>query len=103
MLASAMPGGSSDFDTRHLASLARLTLTPDEHERFGAQLDRILLYAAAVRNVDTTGVPPTTHVLAPALPERPDTPAPSLSQAEALANAPDPGVGLFRVPKVLGG
>ncbi len=97
-----MPGGSSDFDTRHLASLARLTLTPDEHERFGAQLARILEYAAVVLRVDTAGVPPTTHVLVPPMSERPDDPAPSLDRAEALANAPAHGDGLFHVPRVLG-
>ena len=97
-----MPAGSSEFDIRHLAGLARLTLTPAEQLLFSQQLARILSYAADVRSVNTDGVAPTTHVLAPAMPERSDEPAPSLSPETAIAGAPDSAHGFFRVPKVLG-
>lgn len=97
-----MPGGSSEFDLHRLASLARLTLTPAEQRLFPQQLARILSYAAEVQSVDTTGVPPTTHVLAPPLRERLDVEEPSLAPSAAAANAPDVKDGLFRVPKVLG-
>ncbi len=97
-----MPGGSSEFDIRRLASLARLTLTPAEQRLFPQQLARILSYAEAVTAVDTAGVPPTTHAMAPRLRERPDVVEPSLEPSAAGANAPDLEDGLFRVPKVLG-
>jgi aspartyl-tRNA(Asn)/glutamyl-tRNA(Gln) amidotransferase subunit C len=32
---------------------------------------------------------------------RPDTPMPPLGSREALANAPQPGAGYFKVPKVI--
>jgi len=102
MLASAMPDPSSEFDVRHLASLARLRLTPDEELAFSRQLVRILEYAAQVRSVPTDGVPPMTHVMAPALEEREDTAVSSLSVDQALSNAPDAAQHLFRVPRVLG-
>ena len=51
MLASAMPDASSEFDVRHLASLARLTLTPAEEDAFARQLSHILEFAAQVRTV----------------------------------------------------
>jgi aspartyl-tRNA(Asn)/glutamyl-tRNA(Gln) amidotransferase subunit C len=97
-----MPGATSDFNVRHLASLARLTLTPVEEDAFARQLSQILEFAAQVRTVSTDGVPPTTHVMAPAMRERGDDTGVSLPADEALANAPDAAGGLFRVPRVLG-
>ena len=45
-----MADASSEFDVRHLASLARLRLTPDEEVAFAAQLARILDYAAQIQD-----------------------------------------------------
>jgi len=91
-------------DVERVALLARLELTEDEKELFTRQLAQILAYAEAVQRVDTTGVPPTSHVLArdPAL--RDDEPAPSLPRTDAVSNAPDPSPdgALFRVPRVIG-
>lgn len=97
-----MPGATRHFDVRHVASLARLTLSPAEEDAFARQLSQILEFAAQVRSVQTDGVPPTTHVVAPALRERNDETETSLPAAEALANAPEAARGLFRVPRVLG-
>lgn len=87
----------------HVARLARLALTEDERALFARQLAGILAYAEQVQQVDTRGVPPTTHVLAahPAL--RADEPRPSLPREEALARAPDAAAteGLFKVPRVI--
>ncbi|MDO8835933.1 MAG: Asp-tRNA(Asn)/Glu-tRNA(Gln) amidotransferase subunit GatC [Vicinamibacterales bacterium] len=97
-----MPDPSSEFDVRHLASLARLRLTPNEEQAFSRQLSQILAYARQVLAVPTEGVPSMTHVMNPALEERPDTLEASLRPDEATSNAPDPVAALFRVPKVLG-
>ena len=97
-----MPAGSREFDVRHLAALARLTLSPDDELLFSQQLADILEFAAEVKAVDTAGVPPTTHELAPPMRERPDEPGPSLARDEAVGNAPDARHGLFCVPRVLG-
>jgi aspartyl-tRNA(Asn)/glutamyl-tRNA(Gln) amidotransferase subunit C len=97
-----MPDAASEFDVHHLASLARLSLTPGEAAAFTRQLGDILDYAAQLRSVDTTDVPPMTQVLNPALEERADEPAPSLSTEDALRNAPETNTNLFRVPRVLG-
>lgn len=89
-------------EVARVAALARLELTSDEMSRFETQLGAILEYVEQIAEVDTTGVPETTSVAAPAG-ERPDTPQPSLSRADALANAPDAALesGLFKVPRVL--
>jgi aspartyl-tRNA(Asn)/glutamyl-tRNA(Gln) amidotransferase subunit C len=90
-------------DVERIAALASLELTEAEAETFTRQLADILAYAQQVQQLDTTGVPPTAHVLAEAF-DRPDEPAASLDREQALAAAPDAAVeaGLFRVPRVIG-
>lgn len=91
-------------DVERIATLARLELTADEKALFTRQLADILAYAEQVQQLDTTGVPATAHVDAALQAERDDVPVPSLTSAEAVANAPDADVteGLFRVPRVIG-
>jgi aspartyl-tRNA(Asn)/glutamyl-tRNA(Gln) amidotransferase subunit C len=88
-----------------VAALASLELGDEEARALAGQLAAILAYARQIQEVDTTGVPPTTHVLAAQERLRNDEPAPSLEREAALANAPDAdrGAGLFRVPRVIGG
>jgi aspartyl-tRNA(Asn)/glutamyl-tRNA(Gln) amidotransferase subunit C len=90
-------------DVERIAALARLELTDAEKGLFVRQLAEVLEYAEQIEAVDTTGVPPTSQVLSSPV-DRDDTPVPCLTNAEALANAPDPSrqTGLFRVPRVIG-
>jgi aspartyl-tRNA(Asn)/glutamyl-tRNA(Gln) amidotransferase subunit C len=100
-----MPSVLTLADVERIAALAHLELTDEEKRLFTKQLADILGYADQVQAVDTSGVPATAHVHAAARIERDDEPQPSLSVADALANAPDAAAdaGLFRVPRVIGG
>ena len=91
-------------DVERIAALASLELTEQEVDVFTRQLAEIVAYAQQVQQLDTTGVPPTSHVLAGQPLDRADEARPSLDRAAALAAAPDstPGDGLFRVPRVIG-
>jgi aspartyl-tRNA(Asn)/glutamyl-tRNA(Gln) amidotransferase subunit C len=91
-------------DVERVAALAHLELTEAEKHTFLDQLNEILGYAQQIQTIDTTGVPPTAHVLSRHSADRPDELRPSLPVAEALAGAPDAGVrtGLFKVPRVIG-
>jgi aspartyl-tRNA(Asn)/glutamyl-tRNA(Gln) amidotransferase subunit C len=91
------------IDLRKVAALARLELTPDETRLFTEQLTAILAYANLVQEVDTTGVPPTSHPTSEGPRWREDEPTPSLPRDEVLSQAPGASVsaGLFKVPKVL--
>lgn len=82
----------------HVARLARLALTEEELDRFAGQLDAILEAVGKVAELDLAGVEPTLHPLALSNVLAEDEPRPSLSVEEALANAPDPEDGAFRVP-----
>jgi aspartyl-tRNA(Asn)/glutamyl-tRNA(Gln) amidotransferase subunit C len=98
-----MSASLSREEVLRIASLARLELTPDEVELFTAQLAAILDYVAQIRHLDTSGVPPTSHVLNQPI-DRDDQPVPCLPRDEALANAPEAArqAGLFKVPRVFG-
>ena len=88
-----------------IADLARLHFSEQELVAFTAQFQGILDYVEQLEKVDVTGIEPTSHVSLTADFEkhifREDETRPSLPVEECLANAPDPGAGHFRVPKVL--
>jgi aspartyl-tRNA(Asn)/glutamyl-tRNA(Gln) amidotransferase subunit C len=83
----------------HVARLARLELTEEETERFGAELSKVLDYIATIEELgDLADVPPTSHVVEVENVLRPDEPRPSLPPEKALESAPDAALGGFRVP-----
>jgi aspartyl-tRNA(Asn)/glutamyl-tRNA(Gln) amidotransferase subunit C len=90
-----------EIDVDHVANLARLRLTAEERERFRRQLGLILEHAERVGEVAAEDVPPTSHPIPQANVVRPDDPESSLSQEEALANAPEVEDGRFKVPRII--
>lgn len=88
-------------DVEHVARLARLHLTDDEKERMRVQLDAILAYIDKLTALDIEGVEPTSHAVPLLNVMRDDEPAPSMSQDQALANAPDRSGEFFRVPRII--
>ena len=84
-----------------VARLARLALTEDERETMTSQLDAILGYIDKLNLLDTTGIEPTTTVIPMVSVMRDDIVRPSLSQEDALANAPDREDVFFRVPRII--
>lgn len=72
-----------------VAKLANLTLTPEEEEKFSDQLSKILGYVEELNAVNTDGVKPTFNVNSNENVLRPDTEESSLTQEEALQNAPN--------------
>jgi aspartyl-tRNA(Asn)/glutamyl-tRNA(Gln) amidotransferase subunit C len=90
-----------DIDIDHVARLARLDLSPEEKERLRAQLEVILEHAAKVGEVAAEDVPPTSWAIPRANVFREDEPEPSLTQAAALANAPEAEAGRFKVTRIV--
>jgi aspartyl-tRNA(Asn)/glutamyl-tRNA(Gln) amidotransferase subunit C len=93
--------GIGPGDVEHVARLARLALAPEEADRMRGQLDLILGYVAQLREVDTAGVAPTSHVLPLANVMREDEVRPSYPVEAMLANAPEAAGETFRVPRIL--
>jgi len=50
-----------EIDVKYVAHLARLSLTPEEEQKIGAQLGNILGYIEKLKEVDVSGVEPTAH------------------------------------------
>ncbi|MBI4664983.1 MAG: Asp-tRNA(Asn)/Glu-tRNA(Gln) amidotransferase subunit GatC [Nitrospinae bacterium] len=88
-------------ETRHVATLARLALTPEDEERYGAQLSAILDYISQLNELDTSAVEPTSHALDLKNVFREDKMAQPFEAGLWEKNAPSADHGHFRVPKVL--
>lgn len=90
-------------EVEHVATLARLRLTEEETELYTKQLDNILSYIDKLNELDTTGIEPATHSMPITTPLREDEVKTSLTQEDALMNAPDRENGCFKVPKIIEG
>ena len=88
-------------DVEHVATLARLQLTPEEIATFTGQMDAILSYVDKLAELNTDGIMPTSHAVPMENAFRDDEIRPSIGTDNALANAPDRVEGFFRVPKVI--
>jgi len=89
-------------DVLHVAGLARLEIPEDEVDAVRDQLGAILEAVGKVSELDLADVEPMTHPLDLVNEWAEDEPRASLPRDEALANAPDPADGSFRVPAVGG-
>jgi len=94
----------TEKEVRYVAGLANLHLADAEVLKLQADLSGILEHMDKLKEIDTTGVEPMAQVLFDAgdtATLRADIPVPPLGNAAALANAPQPGAGYFKVPKVI--
>lgn len=92
---------NDDFNVKYVANLARIHLTPEEEEKFGAQLKHVLGYIEKLRELDVANVEPTAHAVPLVNVTRRDEIRPSMSHEDALRNAPSKTNGLFLVPKIV--
>lgn len=88
-------------DVLHCAALAHLQLQEAEVEPLRRDMEQLLSHAERLSQLDLEGVEPLLHPFIESCPLREDRVVGGLTQAEALANAPDQERGNFRVPKVL--
>jgi len=91
----------TEQEVKHIVSLARLTLSGDELQTYRGQLNTIIAHVEQLRGLDTTCIEPTSHVLLITNVMRDDLSTPSLSNEDALKNAPDPVDKFYRVPKII--
>ena len=102
-MAETEPREARDIDVQKVASLARLTLAPDETARFVEQLRGVLASIAELDELDTSAVEATSHGVPMIAPLRDDVVVPGLSREEALAQAPRSAEGAFVVPRFVDG
>jgi aspartyl-tRNA(Asn)/glutamyl-tRNA(Gln) amidotransferase subunit C len=92
-------------DIAKVAQLAHLDLGEEELKVFVPQITEIINYVEQLNQLETANVTPALGGLTPEAEKtgvsRDDEIQGSLGQQTALAEAPDPASGHFRVPKVL--
>ncbi len=94
----------TEQEVRYVADLANLRLSDPEIQRMAHDLDEILTHIGKLNELDTTGVEPMAQVLFDAgetATLRADAEHLPLPNAEAVANAPQSGAGMYKVPKVI--
>jgi aspartyl-tRNA(Asn)/glutamyl-tRNA(Gln) amidotransferase subunit C len=94
----------TEKEVRYVADLGNLKLTEEEVAKFTHDLDEILVHMDKLAEIDTGDIAPMTQVLFEAdetATLRADEERPPLGPQVALANAPQPGGGYFKVPRVI--
>jgi aspartyl-tRNA(Asn)/glutamyl-tRNA(Gln) amidotransferase subunit C len=87
-------------DVLHIAKLSKLEFSDEEIEKFTTEMSTIVEYVNTLQGVDTSDVEYQTTVL-PLNDLRADEVEPSLSQEDAIKNAPKKRAGGFSVPQVV--
>jgi aspartyl-tRNA(Asn)/glutamyl-tRNA(Gln) amidotransferase subunit C len=88
-------------DVEHIGWLASIKVEDNVKDEFVEQFNSILDYFHQLDEVDTDGVEPTYRVVDLANIFREDVACPSLSQEEALKNAPRCLNGYFKSPRIV--
>jgi aspartyl-tRNA(Asn)/glutamyl-tRNA(Gln) amidotransferase subunit C len=92
---------SPELNIDHVATLARLALTPEEKITFAQQLGNVLQHIEELSKVDVSGVEPTAHAFAVTNVWAEDVARPGLAVDQALRNAPAQRDHMIAVPKVV--
>jgi aspartyl-tRNA(Asn)/glutamyl-tRNA(Gln) amidotransferase subunit C len=88
---------------KHVAELAKLSLTGAEIDLFQEQLSAVLEFAARLDELETKAIPPTATVLPLRNVMRLDKARPSVPRDVMLKNAPAVAEGCIKVKAVLEG
>ncbi len=91
----------TDKTVEELAHLARLQFEGEEKERIKKDLSKILAFMDKLSELDTEGVEPLIYMSEELNVMRHDEKKKTISQKQALKNAPNADSDYFKVPKVL--
>jgi aspartyl-tRNA(Asn)/glutamyl-tRNA(Gln) amidotransferase subunit C len=95
-------GKLSKKDVQHVASLAKLKLTPQETAKFQKQLSEVVLYVSELSQVDTTNVEPTSQTTGLTNVVRNDAPkTEGLTTSEALSGTEKTHNDYFIAPQLI--
>ena len=87
-------------EVKHVAKLARLSLTDEECRKHSEELSRIIEFFDELKGIDTEGVEPMSHPISAANALRPDQVVRAFSREELMACAPVKDGNFFKVPKI---
>lgn len=84
-----------------LAKLSKLSFTNDEENEMVKGLNEMIAFVDKLKELDTTSVEPLMFMTSSNTVLREDEVKSTISQAEALSNAPAKDMYYFRVPKMI--
>ncbi len=84
-----------------IARLSKLSFSGEEKEAIKNDMNKMLDFVGKLNEVDTEGVEPLIHMSDEVNVLRPDVNVASISQEDALKNAPKKDSTYFKIPKVL--
>ena len=85
----------------HLAHLSRLNVAPEKMDKLEQDMQDLVGFVAQLNALDTTGIKPLMHMGQAYNVLRQDQVKGSITNQEALLNAPEAGAPYFKVPKVI--
>lgn len=91
----------TDKEVQHIATLARIRLSPEELPHYAREINGILKWIEQLGEVNTDGVEALASVSEQTLPWRADVVNDGGIQQQIIKNAPNAQYGCFAVPKVI--
>ena len=91
----------NEEEIKKIAFHSRLEFDNKDLEKMNDSMNSILTHMEELKQYDTEGVVPTAHAVEQFNVTRKDIPHESLSNEEALSNAPEREDGYFKVPKII--
>ena len=89
-------------EVKHIAKLARLGLTEREIEKFQKELSKILDYIEKLKEVDISGIEPTTHsILVENVMRKDESRKSKVESGKLLELAPETKNGYLKVKSIL--
>lgn len=85
----------------HLAQLSRLNVAPEKMDKLVQDMQDLVHFVAQLNALDTSGTHPLMHMGDANNVLRADEVTKSISNLEALSNAPEATAPYFKVPKVI--
>jgi len=86
---------------KKIADAVRIEISDEEAAKYTEEISSVIEYANILSELNTDDVEPTTHGIVLGNVLRKDEPKHTITQADALENAPDQEDGHFKVPSIM--
>jgi len=86
---------------KKIADAVRIEISDEEAAKYTEEISSVIEYANILSELNTDDVEPTTHGIVLGNVLRKDEPKHTITQEDALENAPDQEDGHFKVPSIM--
>ena len=92
----------NDETMEYIGILTKLELSAEEKEKAKQDMARMIEYIDKLKELDTTGIEPVSHIVKQQNVFREDVVTNGDEHEKTLKNAPEEKNNMFKVPKILG-